>query len=92
MVGVMAISHRGLAFDTPDGRPIHCMVLLATPRGQRERHLAVLAALARTLGVDAPLQEQLYNSRSPAHAYEILHSETPDDFNHFLEDDSAMTR
>ena len=87
MVGVMGLSREGLPFETPDGRPIHCMVLLATPRGQRDRHLEVLAALARTLATDPSLQHQLYNAGSPAHAYEILHGEETEDFNYFLEDD-----
>ena len=87
MVGVMGLSRRGLAFDTPDGRPVHCIVLLATPRGERDRHLAVLAALARTVGADPAIQQQLYTARSPAHAYEILHDEEAEDFNYFLETD-----
>lgn len=86
MVGVMGISQRGLHVETPDGRPLHCVVLLATPRGERERHLAVLAALARTVGADPAIQQQLYNAKSPAHVCEILHGEATEDFNYFLED------
>ncbi|MFQ5513209.1 MAG: cation:proton antiporter [Myxococcota bacterium] len=85
MVGVMGISRRGLHFDTPDGRPVHCIVLLATPRGERDRHLEVLAALARTLSVDSGIQQRLFSARSPAHAAEILHGEEAEDFNYFLE-------
>ena len=87
MVGVMGISRRGLRVETPDGRPLHCMVLLATPLGERDRHLAVLAALARTVGGDPAIQQQLYNAQSPAHVCEILHGEETEDFNYFLEDD-----
>jgi mannitol/fructose-specific phosphotransferase system IIA component (Ntr-type) len=86
MVGVMGISRRGLHVETPDGRPLHCVVLLATPRGERERHLAVLAALARTVGADPVIQQQLYSAKSPAHVCEILHGEETEDFNYFLED------
>ncbi len=89
MVGVMGISRRGLALPSPDGEPIHCMVLLATPVGERDRHLEVLAALARTVGADLAVQQQLYNARSPAHAYEILHGEETEDFNYFLDDHPA---
>lgn len=84
MLGVMAISKIGLPFDTPDGQPVHCVVLLATPVGGHDRHLQVLAALARTFGGDPALQEQLFNARSPAHAYEILYGEESEDFNYFL--------
>ena len=85
MVGAMGISRRGLDFDTPDGRPVHCMVVLATPPDQRDRHLEILAALAHAVGTDPNVQQQLFNAQSPAHAYEILHTEEAEDFNYFLE-------
>ena len=86
MVGVMGISQTGLHFDSPDGCPIHCMVLLATSQDERERHLQVLAALASNVGTDPVFQEQLFNAKSPAHACEILHGEESEDFNYFLDD------
>lgn len=86
MVGVMALSRDGLDFETPDGRPVHCMVLLGTAPEERDRHLQVLAALARTVGTDRAFQDQLFDSKSPAHAYELLHGEESEDFNYFFED------
>jgi PTS system fructose-specific IIC component len=86
MVGVMALSRAGLGFETPDGRPVHCMVLLGTAADEGERHLQVLAALARTVGTDRAFQDQLFDSKSPAHAYELLHGEESEDFNYFMED------
>lgn len=86
MVGVMAISREGLDFEAPDGRPVHCMVLLATSEAERDRHLLVLAALARTVGLDTAFQERLFNAKSAAHAYEILHGEHSEDFNTYLEE------
>ena len=86
MAGVMGLSREGLPFETPDNHPVHCIVLLATPMGERDRHLEVLAALARTVGSDPAVQQQLYNAKSPAHAYEILHGEETEDFNYFLDD------
>jgi PTS system fructose-specific IIC component len=86
MVGVMALSADGLEFPTPDGNRVHCMVLLATSPEERDRHLQVLAALARTIGIDPAFQEQLFNATSAAHAWEILHGDDSEDFNYFLED------
>lgn len=86
MVGVMALSAEGLDFATPDGEPVHCLVLLATSPEERDRHLQVLAALARTIGIDPAFQEQLFNATSAAHAWEILHGDDSEDFNYFLED------
>lgn len=87
MVGVMALSRTGFEFDAPDDLPVHCIVLLATPAEDQERHLAVLAALARAIGADRNIQRELYHARSPAHAYQILHDEEAADFNYFLDED-----
>lgn len=92
MVGVMGLSRDGLDLPTPDGYPLHCVVLLATPEGERERHLEVLAALARTVGADPVLQQQLYSADTPAHAYEILHGEETEDFNYFLDEEGTGSR
>jgi len=88
MAGVMALSREGLDLETPDGRPVHCMVLLGTSIDERDRHLEVLAGLARTVGSDATFQEQLFNARSPAHAYELLHGEESEGFNYFLDEEA----
>ncbi|MEZ4296499.1 MAG: cation:proton antiporter [Polyangiaceae bacterium] len=86
MVGVMAVSRKGMMFDAPDEQPVHWMVLLGTPEDSRDRHLNVLATLARTIGMDADIQRALLKSDSPAHAYEILHGEETEDFNFYLKD------
>ena len=85
MAGVMALSRQGLDFDTPDGKPVHCMVLLGTSPEERDRHLQVLATLARTVGLGPDFQDQLFNATSPAHASELLHGDEYEDFNYFLE-------
>lgn len=85
IVGVMGISRRGLPFGTPDGLPLRCMVLLASPAELRERHQEVQAVLARSIGSDWSLQLQLYNAKTPAHVYEILHAEEFEDYNYFMD-------
>ena len=91
IVGAMGLSAEGLPFETPDGRPVHCMVVLATPESERDRHLQVLASLAAAIGTDHNRQRQLYASATPAHAWELLHAEEAQDFNYFIEDDSVAT-
>ncbi len=88
MVGAMGISREGLPFETPDDIPVHCVIVLATPAHQRDRHLQVLAALARSVGSDDNVRRQLFAAESAAHAYEILHLEKAHDFNYFLDDES----
>jgi mannitol/fructose-specific phosphotransferase system IIA component (Ntr-type) len=86
MIGVMGLSEAGLPFDTPDGRPVHCVLMLAFPPHEQNRHLQILAMLARTIGSDPAVQNQLFHARSPAHAYEVLHHEHAEDFNYFLDE------
>jgi PTS system fructose-specific IIC component len=83
--GAMGISREGLPFATPDGMPIHCVIVLATPPSERDRHLEVLAAFARTIGGDREVQQRLYTAKTAAHAYELLHAEEAEDFNYYLE-------
>lgn len=88
--GVLGISSQGLNLGAPDGRPVHTVLLLATPSDERGRHLEVLSAFAKAITQDVNLREQLYHARSAAHAYEILHADDAQDINYFLED--AMER
>ncbi|MBT8491709.1 MAG: PTS sugar transporter subunit IIA [Deltaproteobacteria bacterium] len=86
IVGAMALSADGLDFGAPDGRPVHAVVLLATPPAERHRHLEVLAAFAKAIIGDRNVAEQLFHARSAAHAYDILHADVAEDFNYFFED------
>lgn len=88
IVGAMGISQAGLNLETPDGRPVHCMVLILTPRSMPERHLQVLSALSASIGRDQTIQNALYHIDSPAHADELLHlDEQFEDWNKYLDDE-----
>lgn len=87
IVGAMGISHDGLDLDTPDGRPVHCMVLILTPKSMPERHLEVLSALAASIGRDDSIQSALYHIDSPAHADELIHlDEQFEGWNYYLDE------
>lgn len=88
--GVLGLSSRGIDLGAPDGRPVHAVVLLATPAHDNQRHLAILAAFASAITHDPNLREQLYHARSAAHAYEVLHADETEDLNYFL--DEAIER
>ena len=91
ITGAMGISSAGLPFPSLDGRPVHCMVLILTPTHMPERHLEVLSALAKAIGSDRTIQQQLYHADSPAHAYELLHvNEGTADFNVFLDEENPQ--
>lgn len=84
--GVIGLSRQGFHWRAPDGKPVHAVVVIATPQKERNRHLEVLAAFAQAIASDRNIREQLYHADTAAHAYEILHAEESEDFNYFLED------
>ena len=84
MVGVMGLSSIGLELGAPDGKKVHCIVLLATPESQRDRHLQVISSLARLVNRDPELRDELFAADSPAHAHDVLHAERAEDFNYYL--------
>ncbi len=61
--GILGISSQGLDLGAPDGLPVHAILLLATPKADRQRHLEVLAAFATAITRDMNLREQLYHAR-----------------------------
>lgn len=87
IAGAIGLSRQGLDFETPDGKPVHCVVLLATSERLTTRHLEVLGALARAVSPDhMNLGHRLFTARSPAHVYQLLNcEEEAEDFNYFLE-------
>jgi Kef-type K+ transport system membrane component KefB/mannitol/fructose-specific phosphotransferase system IIA component len=85
MVGAMGISRQGLPFDSADGQPVHCMVLLLTPPADHDRHVEVLAALARVVSKEEQ-RLTLFHAISPGHAYVILQDEEFEEYNYFLEE------
>lgn len=86
ITGILGISSRGLDLGAPDGQPVHAVLLLATPKADRKRHLEVLSAFATAITRDVNLREQLYHARSAAYAYDVLHADQAEDINYFLED------
>ncbi len=87
LIGAMGINHDGFDWATPDDRPIHCVVLLLTPRNMPERHLEVLSSLVGIVGGDRAIRQQLFHAKTPAHVYELLHvNEDAEDFNAYLDE------
>lgn len=84
-LGAMALSKKGWRFDTPDGMPVHCIVLLATPSDAAAQHLAVLASLARLFVRKPELRDALIASRTGEAALEILQSPEAAEFNYRFE-------
>ena len=85
LLGVMAVSNEGWAFETPDGDPVRCIVLLATPTDAAAHHLAVLAALARLFLLAPELKERLVQAFSPNEVRDILASDEARELNYAFE-------
>jgi fructose PTS system EIIBC or EIIC component len=86
IMGVIGISAVGIDFDSIDDKPVHIVIMIATPKENYNLHLNVLAHVARIFGHQPLIREKLINAKSPAEVYEILQSEEVERLNPFFED------
>ncbi|MCA8925872.1 MAG: PTS sugar transporter subunit IIA, partial [Planctomycetes bacterium] len=87
--GALAISREGWNFETPDGLPVRCILLLATPQDSAAHHLAVLAAFARLFEKKPELREQILAAGSPQEVVALLSSEDAAEINYSFDRLSA---
>jgi mannitol/fructose-specific phosphotransferase system IIA component (Ntr-type) len=52
LIGTVALSHPGVAFDSLDGEPVHVLVLLISPQDRPGDHLRALENVSRSLRDD----------------------------------------
>jgi len=64
-------SRRGIDYGSPDSRPVHLLVLILGDEGHPDRHIALLAEVARTLHGEATRQAVL-QATSRREAYRII--------------------
>ncbi|MCA9449642.1 MAG: PTS sugar transporter subunit IIA, partial [Candidatus Omnitrophica bacterium] len=83
--GVMGICPNGIDFDAPDNKPVHYIIMIATPREHQQRHLQVMAAVARMIS-DTNTRAKLLVAKTPAEVYEAIEVESKENYNYFLED------
>jgi PTS system nitrogen regulatory IIA component len=53
LVGTVAVSKAGVAFESLDGEPVHVLVMLISPQDRPGDHLRALENVSRSLKVDA---------------------------------------
>ena len=85
IMGVMGICPNGIDFDAPDNKPVHYIIMIATPREHQQRHLQVMAAVARMIS-DTNTRAKLLVAKTPAEVYEAIEVESKENYNYFLED------
>jgi PTS system fructose-specific IIC component len=89
--GVLGISRRGVDWSTKDGKPVHIIVLIATPKDHEAKHLQVLA------GVTGMVQDEAIRSRLIAavnanDAWEVIEAEENRNYNYFIEEPDAESK
>jgi PTS system nitrogen regulatory IIA component len=71
LVGVLARSVHGLAFDSIDGKPTHLVFMLVAPSNSAGAHLKALARLSR-LFRDASFRQRLLDAPDGATMYQTI--------------------
>ncbi len=83
--GVIAVSKKGIPFDSFDGKPVNVFFLIATPKDNYDLHLQVLANIAKIFGHHPEIKEKMINAKSSAEVFEILQTEEVENYNPFFE-------
>jgi PTS system fructose-specific IIC component len=87
--GVLGISRRGVDWGRPDGKPVHIVVLIATPKDHEAKHLQVLASLAAMVS-DEAIRSRLIAAVNANDAWEIIEAEENRNYNYFIEEESEV--
>jgi len=85
IVGVVGISSKGLNLDTPDRKPVHIIIMMATPKVRSKYHLEALSAISRIFGRNTQIEDNIVRADNPAKVVEILCSKKYEDLNYFFE-------
>lgn len=71
------LSHRGVDFESMDGRPAHIFFLLVTPENSTGLHLKLLARISKILKHD-PFRDRLMRAADREEIYSIIGEEDED--------------
>ncbi len=84
--GVIGVSRKGIDFESLDDKPVHIIILIATPQKHYKYHLKALATISRIFGHNQQIKNQIIESKSAEEVFEILQNEEIDQMNPFFED------
>ncbi len=71
VVMIMALSKKGINFDSIDNMPVHIAILLVVPKDKISQHIKTLANIAKLMSDDA-LREALSNAKDAQDIIKIL--------------------
>jgi fructose PTS system EIIBC or EIIC component len=83
--GAIGISHKGIDYDAIDGKPVHLIILIATPEAHYDQHLQVLAGIAKIFGQDPEIMHHIYRAKTAADVHEILQQGHADAVNVYID-------
>lgn len=76
LIGTVALSRAGVAFDSLDGEPVHVFVLLISPQDRPGDHLRALENVSRSLRDDT-FVKSLRQATSREAIWELLNEANP---------------
>ncbi|OHB61506.1 MAG: hypothetical protein A2Y12_06955 [Planctomycetes bacterium GWF2_42_9] len=71
LVMAMGISHKGIDFQSIDGKPVHIVVLLASPVDRTGPHIQALARISRLM-LDEDFKNKLQAAQSAEELYKLI--------------------
>jgi fructose-specific phosphotransferase system IIA component len=71
LVMAMGISHKGIDFQSIDGKPVHIVVLLASPVDRTGPHIQALARISRLM-LDEEFKNKLQAAQSAEELYKLI--------------------
>lgn len=73
LVMAMGVSRSGVDFQSIDNKPVHIVVLLASPIDRTGPHIQALARISRLM-LDEDFKNKLQNSSSAEELYELINN------------------
>jgi len=71
LVMAVGISHKGIDFQSIDNKPVHIVVLLASPVDRTGPHIQALARISRLM-LDEDFKNKLQNAQSAEQVYKLI--------------------
>lgn len=71
LVMAIGISHKGIDFQSIDGKPVHIIVLLASPIDRTGPHIQALARISRLM-LDEDFKNKLQNSQTSEELFKLI--------------------
>jgi len=71
LVGTVALSQKGIPFDSVDNEPVHVLVMLISPQERPSEHLRALEGVSRCLK-DKNFVQSLRQAKSPQEIWDLI--------------------